>query len=113
MDDVTAFKKGIKRDTLVCPILEDDSKFRAWNRQLVIQACAQDVDVVLDSKCQPSTPEQKALFVEQEKFMMSVFDATSQSTKGKQLVRPHYNKNDAQKLCVKHSHHCAIISWKC
>ena len=49
MDNVTAFKKGIKRDTSVYPILKDDSKFRAWNRQLVIQARAQDVDVVLDN----------------------------------------------------------------
>ena len=38
--------------------------------------------------------------------MMSVFDATSQCTKGKQLVHPHCNKNDAQKLCAECSHHC-------
>ena len=36
MDDVATFKKGIKRDISVHPILKDDSKFQAWNRQLVI-----------------------------------------------------------------------------
>jgi hypothetical protein len=72
--ELESFKKGIKRDPSLYPILKEDNQWDAWNRSVVATARAQSVDNVLKHAYLPVTHEETLLFTEQQKFMYSVFE---------------------------------------
>ena len=99
-------KKGIKWDVSVFLVLKHDSDWRKWSHKATTHVKAQGVDNVFNGKCDPSTPEEEALFLEQKKCMMSVFAATLKTTKGKQLLKKHAETSNSQKVHVELKEHC-------
>ena len=91
-------KKGIKRDQDKFPTLKRDAGWKVWNNLFVTQANAQDVGNVLDPTYQPSNPTERALFAEQQKFMLAVFADKLQTVKGKSLVQTYASTANAQKI---------------
>ena len=68
-DAVASFRKGIKRDPTLFATFRDESNFDNWQRLLVSTARTQAVDKVLDHDYTPSTPEDRELFDEMQKYM--------------------------------------------
>ena len=56
-DPVADFKKGIKRDITVFPILKLDEQFEAWNRSMLTHARAQNVDDILNPSYKALAPD--------------------------------------------------------
>ena len=106
VDKIKEFRKGMRRDPAVFTDLKRDEDFRAWNNNTVIQAAAQGVENVLDSSYNPTDDVEKALFAEQQKYMISVFSTKLHNTKGKELVRKYTPSKDAQKIYAALSQHC-------
>ena len=97
-DPVRDFKRGIKRDPSLFPILKDAKQWDPWYIDTKAQARAQDVEEVLDDTYVPSKPEDKAVFDHKQKYMYAVFTKTLLTDKGKSLVRDHEKNYDAQKI---------------
>jgi hypothetical protein len=57
------FRRGIKRDPSVYPVLKDERYNDQWHRSFINQARAQDVSDVLDSTYVPSSPTDIDLFI--------------------------------------------------
>ena len=98
MDPASLFKKGIKRDATVHPVLKHCKDWDSWHRAFYSTARAQGVSNVLDSSYSPSIKEDKDLFKEQQKFMYSVLERCLQSDPGKEAVRSEFATADAQKV---------------
>jgi hypothetical protein len=96
--ELATFRKGIKRDASLFPVMNQDSLWDSWNRSIVSIARAQAVEQVLDSTYVPVLLEEIVLFNEKQKYLYSVFERTLQSDKGKAIVRSHEDKFDAQKV---------------
>ena len=75
-----------------------DAGWKTWDRLFVTQAHAQDIGDVLNPLYTPTSPEARALFVEQQKFMLAVFADKLQTEKGKSLVQMYTVTADAQKI---------------
>jgi hypothetical protein len=97
-DPVTDFKRGIKRDPSLYPVLKDIKQWDDWQRTTIAQSQAQDVAEVLDPTYIPVTPEEKALFKEKQKYWFAVFVRTLQTDQGKAYVREFENELDAQSI---------------
>ena len=61
-DPVSDFKKGIKRNAAVYPIIKDQNQWVNWNRTVISQARAHDVQEVFDITYRPTTHEETQLF---------------------------------------------------
>jgi hypothetical protein len=96
--ELATFRKGIKRDASLFPVMNQDSQWDSWNRSIVSIARAQAVEQVLDSTYVPVLLEEIDLFKEKQKYLYSVFERTLQSDKGKAIVRSHEDQFDAQKV---------------
>ena len=83
---VAAFKKGIKRDMTVFPILKRDTAFDSWKRSTVSHANAQGCGEVLTDFV-PTNADDTAEFDLKQTFMYACFNTTLQTDKGKELVR--------------------------
>ena len=94
-DIVRDFKRGIKRDPSLFPVLKDAKQWDPWYIETKAQARAQDVEEVLDDTYVPSKPEDKAVFDQKQKYMYNVFTKTLLTDKGKSLVRDHEKDYDA------------------
>jgi hypothetical protein len=66
------FKRGIKRDPAVYPTLKDELRNDNGHRSFANQARAQDVHEVLNENYVPSTPAEKDLFQENQKFLYAI-----------------------------------------
>ena len=93
---VELFKKGIRRSTDTFPKLNDDLMFQRWADSMITQARAQDVEEVLDASYTPFTSEEKTLFAEKQKYMMSVLDLNVKTDRGKNVIRSFARSGDAQ-----------------
>jgi hypothetical protein len=95
---VADFKKGIKRDAAVYPMLKDQKHWDAWNRSLITQASAHDVSEVLDPSYVPprNDPEAEELFKQKKIFVYSVLNKCVMTDQGKSFVREHDKDFDAQ-----------------
>ena len=98
IDPIREWKRGIKRDQDKFPTLKRDAGWKVWNNLFVTQANAQDVGNVLDPTYNPTTITEKALFAEQQKFMLAVFADKLQTDKGKALVQQYSSAVDAQSI---------------
>ena len=88
VDAVAEFKKGIKRDAAIYPMLKDQKHWDAWNRSLVTQAKAHDVHEVLDLSYAPPDGDQEAkdLFDQKQIFVYSVLNKCVMTDQGKSFV---------------------------
>ena len=101
---VSSFKRGIKRDQSLFPVLKDEKDWDDWQRRLRTQATAQGVENVLDSYYNPS-PSERDLFEEQNKYMMAVFTNCVLTDYGKGLIRHYEGTNDARGLFLDLEYH--------
>ena len=65
------FRKSIKKDPSLFPVLKDDRYHDQWHRTFETQARTQDLAEVLDSSYIPTT-DTNDLFQEKQKFMYAV-----------------------------------------
>jgi hypothetical protein len=93
---VIAFTKGIKRDSSAFAVLKDEKLNDDWHRSVEIQARAQGVGNVFDPSYKPSTPEEVALFREQQKYVYAVLEANVRTDRGRAIIRAHESTSDAQ-----------------
>ncbi len=99
------FKKGIKRDITAFPTLKQDTPFDHWKRRMIAQAKAQDCGDVLSEDYVPLNSEDIEEFQLKQIFMYSVFTTHLLSDKGKELVRLHEDKSDAQRIFIELTEH--------
>jgi hypothetical protein len=85
-DPISTFKKGIKRDATLFIPYKDEKHCDVWRRSTLAQARAQGVEEIMDATYSPSTMDEKALFMEKQKYMYAVFECTLQTDQGKALV---------------------------
>jgi hypothetical protein len=64
---VEMFRRGIKQDATLFPVLKDDKYHDIWHRLFKTQATAQAVSDVLDDSYIPITPDNIALLQEKQK----------------------------------------------
>ena len=95
------FKRGIKRDPNVFPVLKEEKFNDAWHRSFANQARAQDVMEVLDPTYVPASTEEKDLFNEKLKFVYAILEQKVLTDRGKGFIREHENDYDAQKVYKK------------
>jgi hypothetical protein len=63
-----SFLKGVRRNVADYTKFKEAKQWQRWERHLQSTASAQGIDNVFDSAYAPTTPEDKALFNEQQKF---------------------------------------------
>ena len=98
---VQEFKKTIKRDKSNYIPLTEDKQWDSWRRSTIATARIHDCEEILDPNYKPSTPEEKELFDEKQKFMYAVFETYLQTDMGKHYVRLHESDSDAQAIFIK------------
>ena len=96
-DPVSDFKKGIKRDAALYPILKDQNQWADWNCAVISQARAQDVQEVFNITYWPTTHEETQLFDQKKSFVYAVFKKVVQTNR-KSYVREHEDDYDAQEV---------------
>jgi hypothetical protein len=104
--ELVTFRKGIKRDASLFPVIKQDTEWDSWNRSIVSIARTQNIDQVLDSDYRPVLVDEVSLFEEKQKYMYAVFERTMQTDKGKAIVRSHEATFDAQKVYKEMHHYC-------
>jgi hypothetical protein len=67
------YKRNVKRDPKLYPVLKNHLYFDTWNTEVICQATEHDVLDVLDITYKPNTSEEKELFERKQKFMTKVF----------------------------------------
>ena len=92
------FKRGIKRDPFLFPVMKQDSQFCQWKLHTVSLAKAQDCAEIVDPQYVPPTPEAALLFAQKQIYMYSVFCNTLLTNVGIKLVRDHEPSNDTQAI---------------
>ena len=94
--ELDLFKRSIKRDATLYPVLKEDKDWDVWNRSITSLARTHDVIEVLDSSYKPNDDTSKALFDIKQSFMYSVFNKVVITDIGKTIVRKHERMYDAQ-----------------
>jgi len=92
------FKKGIKRDPTLFPVLKCDNNFDIWRRSMETQARAQAVFEPLDPNYKPSNAEDIELFTEQNIYKAAVFEKNVQTSMGRSIFRTYNDTSDAQSM---------------
>ncbi len=95
-DLVADFKRGIRRNATLFPILKDSKNWDSYLQTTVAQAKAQGLWEVFDTTYKPNGPDEEAVFLEQKKYVFAVFDRTLRTDKGKSIVRHHIGTCDVQ-----------------
>ena len=95
------FRRGIKRDPSLFPVLKEEKLNDTWHRSFANQARAQDVIQVLDPNYTPSNAEEQELFDEKQKYIYAVLEQKVLTDRGKGFIREHENDYDAQKVYQK------------
>jgi len=93
---VDSFKKSMKRDPSVFPILKREEYNDQWHRTFINQARAQDISEVLDPKYVPTNADEKELFQEKQKYVYAILDKCVETAKGKAILRKYEDDFDAQ-----------------
>jgi hypothetical protein len=90
------FKRKIKVDATLFPVLKDEKFHDIWHRSFVNQARAQDLSEVLDPTYVPVTPEDINLFTEKQKFLYAVLETKVLTDRGTSIIRDHEDDFNAQ-----------------
>jgi hypothetical protein len=96
--ELAAFKKGIRHDTALYPILTQDTQWDLWNCSVISLERVQSVEQVLDDKYIPVLPDKVALFYKKNKYLYAVFEQTLHSDKDKAIVQAYEDTFDTQKV---------------
>jgi hypothetical protein len=83
------FRRSIKKDPLLFPVMKDDKYHDVWHRSFNTQAVARDVADVLDETYVPTTVDDIALFSEKQKFLYAVLERKVQTDCGKSIFHDH------------------------
>ena len=100
-DPVSAFRKGIKRDSSNFPDFTHERQWDNFHRGLLAEAYAQDVADVLDPTYAPRSREDAALFDLKQDYMYAAFIRILKVDFAKGLVRQHERNRDAQVVFAK------------
>jgi hypothetical protein len=92
------FRRGIKRDPSLFPILKEEKFNDTWHRTFIDQARAQDVMQVLDPVYKPTSLDEIDLFNEKQKYVYAILGQKVLTDRGKAIVRNHEHDYDAQKV---------------
>ena len=103
MLDLSAFKKGTKRDATAFETFKDERYFDSFWRVFKSTAKAQGLSNVLDFKYKIPEDDEYAelLFHEQQVFMYSVLVRIIQTDQGRAYVREHEHDEDARAVLEK------------
>ena len=99
-DLLREFKKGIKRDPNLFPVLTRESGWDNFHQSLIIEAKAQDLEDVINPSFTPKSDDESKPFNEKQKFMCSVFKRTLQTDKGKSIVRKYATSSNARQIII-------------
>ena len=101
--DLTAFKKGTKRDAMAYETFKDERYYDTFWRTFKTTAKAQGLSNVLDFRYKPPTNDTYAteLFQEQQIFLYSVLVRIIQTDQGRAYVREHEHDEDARAVLQK------------
>ncbi len=96
-----AFKKGIRRDVSVYPVLKDEKYYDAFQRRVKILAKSHECSEVLDPDFTPHHSDQsRELFEHKQVFMFSVFENCLLTDMGKTIVRRYVHSTNAQQVWI-------------
>ena len=90
------FRRGIKRDPSLFPVLKDEAQNDHWHRSFVNQVRAQGLSDILNPHYVPNSTEDRDLFDEMQKYMYAVLEDKVQTDQGKLIIRQHEDIYDAQ-----------------
>lgn len=93
---LTEFRKTIKRDPTLFPVLKNAARWDSYQREFKAVARSQNVHCITDHKFTPAPPITKELFAEIQAYVYSVFVKTLLIDDGQALVRKY--PCDAQKI---------------
>jgi hypothetical protein len=79
------FRRGIKREPTLFPILEDEKFNDSWHGSFVNQARSQDVYEVLDGSYKPKSQSEMDLFTEKQKYVYAILESKVLKDRGKPL----------------------------
>ena len=99
------FRRGIKKDATLFPVLKDEKFNDSWHRSFVNQARAQDLSEVLDPAYKPKSPSEEELFNEKQKFVYAILESKVLTDRGKAIVREYEDTFDAQAVYKKLTEH--------
>jgi hypothetical protein len=92
------FRRGVKRDKGHYTELKDEKQWDEWKRNTISTIFAHGIENIISPAYTPSTPDDIALFNEQNKFMFDVFNTTLKTPMGKHFVRNHESTRNAQAI---------------
>ena len=90
------FKRGSKRDKTHYTTLNDEKQWDDWKRSTLATIYAHDCENVTKPTYRPTSPDDTALFKEQNKFMYDVFTSIIKTHSGKHFVRKYEHNRNAQ-----------------
>ena len=96
--NLATYRKGVKRDPSLFPVLKDLRQFDNWNRAMIAQAKAQDVSEVFDRHYVPANADQTALFTLKQRYVFAVLVVKLVADESKALVRQYEVDADAQSI---------------
>jgi hypothetical protein len=96
-----SFLKGVRRNVADYTKFKEAKQWQRWERHLQSTASAQGIENVFDSAYAPTTPEDQALFNEQQKFGYQVLEQAVQTSEGMVIVREYSKTKDAQAVYKK------------
>jgi Reverse transcriptase (RNA-dependent DNA polymerase) len=99
------FRRGIKKDATLFPVLKDEKFNDSWHRSFVNQARAQDLSEVLDPTYKPKSSSEEELFNEKQKFVYAILESKVLTDRGKAIVRDFEDTFDAQAVYKKLTEH--------
>jgi hypothetical protein len=97
-DPLSEFKKGMRRDATLFPILKDKKQWDVYQLATKAQARAPNLSDVLDDTYVPTAPIDIQLFKLKQEFMYSVAECTLLRDNGKTCVHSHEADYDEQKI---------------
>ena len=98
---VKSFRKGIKRDASVYPVLKVDKNWDSFQRSFMVTARAQNVADILEQDYDPSTTTTPLLDKNKQIFLLSVLDKNVLTSHGMQTVRKYADHE-----------HCSTLIWR-
>jgi hypothetical protein len=89
IDPMHEFRKGVKRDPSLFPILKDEKQWDEWQCSMIAHARAQDVVDVFNPNYVPVTPADRVLLEAKKTYVFAILQKVLQTDKGKACVRAH------------------------
>jgi len=95
---IADFRKSVKRDSTLFPVLKDKAFFQQFDRDFKIEADAQGIIEITDPNYEPKSPEEKELFNLKQRYAYSVLRRCLKTDFGIMQVRALASTRDAQEV---------------